>query len=753
MADLLVLRDITDVLARFCRGELAFSDATRLRAQQQLMDLIDHRVFLGRRPQLERVDHVTIQITEVDREYHLTGESEDAQTTVLLVSHSASRERCWQIAESLRLMFTSFTGTFSNRWGTSVCIGGATFDATTELTPETPVDASLDHIFEIQQFLRLTHEVTVLIAGLPNQSATVSNPYTGETLEILSASSFVPGQVELLDLGTGTADGTVTLDNEDGTINYVPESDEHGQRVTVDVRATDTTSRATDTATITWDVDMTPMQIFYGNVIDATEIDLLIAAGWTEGIAAFPETYASASALLSKCATEGIKAHLQFGGSFGTNADIDNLLADANFGSLHSFAFENSITEDQWRYCRNALSTDDQEKLFSYQTQWQGEFNDAAEYKDISNITVSGGGTVTVTATSHGWSNGNRVGIYGVAGMTEINYSSYLIENVTANTFDLTSTNGTGWGAYQATGTPRAFRGTEPSAIAWKQRSRLWYPYAYDEPTYSYDPDETSGGTPPDVQLTVTGITQANPGVVTTSTTHNLFEGQIVTLRGVVGMTEVNDRQFQVTSPSGTTFSLKDENTTGYTAYGSAGTVETDYNGIPKQIAARFDMPAYPLRVTAGWHDDDSTVRRSHYWLQGFGQPMEEKDWVMEHRTAVAPRVFAIYTQLVMAHYHRARSVSFFGYRFAVYNNFHKDATEQGGSPSVSYYSDADNHANSPLTTAEATVYERLMTDLIQAVSDYKSGPGTVPSNSDNAFSFESPLVGVVPGGQSLTRR
>jgi len=83
---------------------------------------------------------------------------------------------------------------------------------------------------------------------------------------------------------------------------------------------------------------------------------------------------------------------------------------------------------------------------------------------------------------------------------------------------------------------------------------------------------KTSGSLTAVLTATITNITQANPGVVTAGT-HALATGDNVLISGVVGMTEVNDRRFTITVLTSTTFSLDGEDTTGHTAYSSAGTV------------------------------------------------------------------------------------------------------------------------------------------------------------------------------------
>src|SRR5690606_9676177 len=70
---------------------------------------------------------------------------------------------------------------------------------------------------------------------------------------------------------------------------------------------------------------------------------------------------------------------------------------------------------------------------------------------------------------------------------------------------------------------------------------------------------------------TITGISQANPAEVTTSGSHGYSTGYRVYITGVVGMTEVNDAYYTITSTGATTFTLDGVDSTGFTIYGSAG--------------------------------------------------------------------------------------------------------------------------------------------------------------------------------------
>ena len=60
---------------------------------------------------------------------------------------------------------------------------------------------------------------------------------------------------------------------------------------------------------------------------------------------------------------------------------------------------------------------------------------------------------VVVTASTHGYSNGDRVFIKDVAGMVELNNREFTVANKTTNTFELSGINGTGFTAYTIGGT------------------------------------------------------------------------------------------------------------------------------------------------------------------------------------------------------------------------------------------------------------------------------------------------------------
>lgn len=89
------------------------------------------------------------------------------------------------------------------------------------------------------------------------------------------------------------------------------------------------------------------------------------------------------------------------------------------------------------------------------------------------------------------------------------------------------------------------------------------------------------GGDWQSTQYTITGVTKANPGVVTVTSasptnTLSLANGMIITISGVVGMTQLNTNRYVVANLSGTSFSLYDlfgnpVNTSSYGTWVSGG--------------------------------------------------------------------------------------------------------------------------------------------------------------------------------------
>jgi hypothetical protein len=94
---------------------------------------------------------------------------------------------------------------------------------------------------------------------------------------------------------------------------------------------------------------------------------------------------------------------------------------------------------------------------------------------------------------------------------------------------------------------------------------------------------------------TITGATQANP-VVITSSSHGYSNGDEIYLDGIEGMTELNGRNYIVANSASGTYSLKDLfgndiDSTGYSAYTTGGLTDKIYEeATPYAAADVFDL-------------------------------------------------------------------------------------------------------------------------------------------------------------------
>ena len=120
---------------------------------------------------------------------------------------------------------------------------------------------------------------------------------------------------------------------------------------------------------------------------------------------------------------------------------------------------------------------------------------------------------------------------------------------------------------------------------------------------------------------TITGITQANPAVVTASS-HGYDNGDEVVITGVSGMTEVNGKRFLVADKTTNTFELQDKdavdiNSTGFTAYSSGGVSNKVFEiTTPYTTAQLFDIKfaqsADVMYITHPSHEVEKLSRTGH---------------------------------------------------------------------------------------------------------------------------------------------
>lgn len=225
---------------------------------------------------------------------------------------------------------------------------------------------------------------------------------------------------------------------------------------------------------------------------------------------------------------------------------------------------------------------------------------------------------VITTSGAHGLTTGQEVQLSGIGGMTELNAKFYTVTVLTSTTFSLAdvfgnSINSTAFTTYTSGGvgnvvyeivTPYLYADLERLNYA-QQADTMYLTSQYYEPrkltrtandSWTLSRYTRTNG-PNATAQAITGITQANPAVVTYSGADNYDNGDQVYIDSVVGMTEINNQFYLVANVNTTanTFELTDLaganiNSTGYTAYASGG------------LAENYNLGDYPSAV--GFTDD-----------------------------------------------------------------------------------------------------------------------------------------------------
>ena len=124
----------------------------------------------------------------------------------------------------------------------------------------------------------------------------------------------------------------------------------------------------------------------------------------------------------------------------------------------------------------------------------------------------------------------------------------------------------------------------------------------------------TVGGT----SKAIGGLTQASPGVVTTTSAHGFTEGIAVTITDVGGMTQVNGNEYYMDILTSNTFALyTDSNlavpldTTGFDAYTTGGVATAEY-AAPQALNQLNDVSLVELPVAGDFLQFNGT-----YWGKG----------------------------------------------------------------------------------------------------------------------------------------
>ena len=173
--------------------------------------------------------------------------------------------------------------------------------------------------------------------------------------------------------------------------------------------------------------------------------------------------------------------------------------------------------------------------------------------------TSSGSPTVSVADVAHGANDGDYVVFTGSSAVGGITITGeFVLTFVDENTYTITfssNASSTATGGSSVTATYLISNGAEPGARGLGWGIDTWGSYREGSPI---------------TQKTVSGLTQANPGVVT-ATAHGFSNGDLVKLTEVVGMVEVNGNYYTTANVTTNTFELSGTNTSSFTSYGSAG--------------------------------------------------------------------------------------------------------------------------------------------------------------------------------------
>lgn len=209
-------------------------------------------------------------------------------------------------------------------------------------------------------------------------------------------------------------------------------------------------------------------------------------------------------------------------------------------------------------------------------------------------VTISGAtkaSPIVITATSHGYANGDEVIISGVVGMTELNGRSFVVSNKSTHTFELLDSHGTAFSgaaytAYSSGGvcekiyevaSPYLIKDI-PSLKIGQNADTLYIDSGYYEPRKLVRTGATSWalGTytrtadPFLDKKLITGISKASPAKVT-SAGHGYATGDEIIIENIAGMTEVNGRYYTITKTGTDDFTLDGVDSSGYTTFSGSG--------------------------------------------------------------------------------------------------------------------------------------------------------------------------------------
>lgn len=208
---------------------------------------------------------------------------------------------------------------------------------------------------------------------------------------------------------------------------------------------------------------------------------------------------------------------------------------------------------------------------------------------------------VVVTTTSvHGYATDDLVLILGNTQMTQINGRVFRINVLTTTTFELLDEDGTTYAAETTGGTSRRItnsgnKNAQACFDAWlHDRDEVLYAHAWNGVVRRQRVSRN------EATQTITAATLANP-VRLSVTAHGYAAGDEVFITGIVGMTEINERWFNVANADAdvNAFDLAAEDGLTHSAYISGGTVARANDPFTPDsgFGSRYILPADSLRI------------------------------------------------------------------------------------------------------------------------------------------------------------
>jgi hypothetical protein len=175
----------------------------------------------------------------------------------------------------------------------------------------------------------------------------------------------------------------------------------------------------------------------------------------------------------------------------------------------------------------------------------------AAAAVPVNAITQASPGVVT-TASSHGLNTNDFVWVYGVTGMTTINNKAYRVVKITDTTFSLQSWNGSSWATVNTT-SGNGYAAYMPSAGDNVRKCQV-----------------------SDCTVVITSNAHGIPA--TTTDTGSTLPGTVY-ITGVGGMTQINNRPFEIANVTANSYSLVGVIGPNVSAYTSGGLSWCGQNG------------------------------------------------------------------------------------------------------------------------------------------------------------------------------